>query len=129
MITAIKLESAAGAIWQVIDIYLRKLNLLHSYKMDNFNEFSELYKAGCISQTTKFISNGFEVVVRRLYDQKSINFYIALLKKDGKFITGENLANSPLEALDRAFSSVNLDPKNEELLSAVIAEMKAIMLQ
>ena len=39
--------------------------------MDNFNEFSELYKAGCISQTTKFISNGFEVVVRRLYDQKS----------------------------------------------------------
>jgi hypothetical protein len=93
------------------------------------DEFGHLYKKGCISQTTKFILNGFEVVVRRLYDRKSINFYIALLKKDGKFITGENLANDPIEALDRAFRSVELDPKNEELLSVAIAEMKAIMLQ
>ena len=97
--------------------------------MDDFNEFSELYKKGCVSQTTKFILNGVEVVVRRLYDRKSINFYIALLKKDGKFITGENLANDPIEALDRAFRSVEFDPKTEELLSAAIAEMKAIMLQ
>ena len=93
------------------------------------DEFSQLYKTGYVSQTTKFIFNGFEVVVRRLYDRKSINFYIALLKKDGKFITGENLANDPIEALDRAFRSIELDPKSEELLSAAIAEMKAIMLQ
>lgn len=93
------------------------------------DEFGQLYKMGCISQTTKFISNGFEVVVRRLYDRENINFYIALLKKDGKFITCENLANDPIEALDRAFRSVNLDPKNEELLNAAIIDMKALMLQ
>ena len=98
-------------------------------KIAKFNEFNELYKMGCISQTTKFISNGFEVAVRRLYDRKSINFYIALLKRDGKLITGENLANDPIEALDRAFRSVELDPKNKELLSVAIAEMKAITLQ
>jgi len=93
------------------------------------DEFGQLYKTGCISQTTKFISNGFEVVVRRLYNRKSINFYIALLKRDGKLITGENLANDPIEALDRAFRSVELDSDDEKLLSVAIAEMKAIMLQ